>query len=117
MTENPLLIGDASKARFISAIIDNLIAIFVTIMVVRMFPEHLTTLRGIALVAVYLGYYFVPEAIWRRTPGKYFQGLIVKKLDGSAADWKTAVVRTLRRGQPDTIRRDSRGIDSALVGT
>ncbi len=94
---NNRLIGDATKARFISAIIDNLIALLLTLLAVGAIPGHLSTLRATLLVTVYLGYYFVLEALWSRTLGKYFQGLIVRKLNGEPGDWKTALIRTLLR--------------------
>jgi len=89
--------GDSTKARFISAIVDNFIAIIFAIIITGFVPENMTVLRLVCLVTVYLGYYFVPEALWARTPGKYFQGLMVKKLDGQRGDWKTALIRTLLR--------------------
>ena len=92
-----VVVGDATKARFISAIIDNLIAMVLTIVVVGLMPEDRSTLRIVVLISVFLGYYFVLETFWGRTIGKYLQGLIVKKLDGTAADWKTALVRTVLR--------------------
>jgi uncharacterized RDD family membrane protein YckC len=91
------VVGDATKARFISAIVDNLIAIFLTIITVGLVPENSFTLRAVMLVTVYLGYYFILEALWSRTFGKYFQGLVVRKLDGTPGDWKTALIRTLLR--------------------
>ena len=91
------LVGDATKARFIAAFIDNFIALFTTLIAVRAVPENMTVLRGVVLVAAYLGYYFVLEAVWGRTLGKYFQGLVVKKIDGRPADWTTVLVRTLFR--------------------
>jgi len=42
---------------------------------------------------VYLSYFVVLEALWSRTLGKYFQGLIVRKLDGSRCDWKASFIR------------------------
>ena len=95
--ENPQLVGDATKARFISTVIDNLIALLLTLILAGMLPEDRPTLRAISLVTVYLGYYFVLEAVWSRTLGKYFQGLVVRKLNGERGDWKTALVRTLLR--------------------
>ena len=91
------LVGDFTKARFISAIVDNLIAAALALISVGLIPPNLPILRGTVLVAVYLGYYFVLEAFWSRTLGKYFQGLIVKKLNGDRADWKTSLIRTLLR--------------------
>lgn len=95
--KNVQVVGDATKARFISAVIDNVIAVFLTIITVGLVPENSSTLRGVLLITVYLGYYFVLEAFWSRTFGKYFQGLVVRKLNGELGDWKTALIRTLLR--------------------
>src|SRR5690349_4937082 len=93
----PSLVGDATKARFIAAVIDNTIATFVTLIAVRMVPENRTRVRAVVLVIAYLGYFFLLEAVWARTFGKYFQGLIVRKIDGRPADWTTALIRTVFR--------------------
>jgi len=91
---NDGIVGDASKARFISAILDNIIAIFLTILIVSLIPENFSAARAVSLVAVYLSYYFIQEALFARTIGKYLQGLVVRELNGERGDWKTAVVRT-----------------------
>ena len=93
----PSLVGDATKARFIAAFIDNTIAMFFTLIAVRAVPENSTGLRAVVLVGAFLGYFFILEALWSRTIGKYFQGLVVKKIDGRPADWTTALIRTLFR--------------------
>ena len=95
--ENARVVGDATKARFISAIVDNLLALFLTLVIVGSVPENLSVLRGTLLVTSYLGYYFILEAFWSRTLGKYFQGLVVRKLNGEPGDWRTALIRTLTR--------------------
>src|SRR5262245_23777094 len=74
--QNLNVVGDASKARFISAIVDNVLAILLTVSVVGLAPENSSGLRLVLLVSTYLGYYFMQEAIWARTVGKLFQGLI-----------------------------------------
>lgn len=45
----------------------------------------------------YLGYFVVLEGLWSRTIGKYLQGLVVRKLDGSPAGWKAAIIRSVLR--------------------
>lgn len=91
------IVGDASKARLIAAFIDNIIAFGLMLVVVGAVPEGLLTLRAILVVGGYLGYFFLMEALFARTVGKYFQGLIVRKLDGTKGDWTSALVRTLFR--------------------
>ena len=92
-----IIVGDATKARFLAAIIDNLIAIALMLSVVMLIPESFPTIKGILIVLMYLGYFVVLESLWSRTLGKYFQGLVVRKLDGGPSNWKTALIRgTLR---------------------
>jgi len=91
------IVGDATKARFIATVIDNFTAIVLTIVIVGIVPEDALKLRAFLLVSTFLGYYFVQEALWSRTLGKYFQGLVVRKLDGTLGDWKTSLVRTVLR--------------------
>lgn len=45
----------------------------------------------------YLGYFFIPEALWSRTPGKYLQGLVVVDPSGGRCGWRRALLRTLVR--------------------
>ena len=98
MTTNEVSVkGDATKARFIATFIDNIIALVLSVVVAGLIPENATILRGTLLVSVYLSYYFVLESLWSRTIGKFLQGLIVRKLNGEAGDWKTAFIRTLLR--------------------
>lgn len=91
------IVGDATKARFIATIIDNTVAVFLTIGVVSFVPENLSALRILLLIGVFLGYFFILEGLWARTLGKYLQGLVVQKLDGSPAGWKIALIRTILR--------------------
>jgi len=91
------IVGDATKARAIAAFIDNLLASAFMLFVVAIVPESLPAVKGSLIIVGYLGYFAVLEATWSRTVGKYFQGLIVRKLDGSRCDWKAAIIRTLLR--------------------
>lgn len=87
------VVGDASKARIIAAFIDNLFAFVAMMVVVSLVPERFPALKAICFFLVYLSYFIVLEALWSRTFGKYFQGLIVRKLDGSRGDWKASLIR------------------------
>jgi uncharacterized RDD family membrane protein YckC len=91
------IVGDASKARFIAAFTDNLLAIALTFALGIPLPENWLAMKVVVLVAGYLGYFIVFEALWSRTPGKYFQGLIVRKLDGGKSDWISSVLRGVMR--------------------
>ena len=87
------IIGDASRARFIAFFIDNLIASAFMLFVVALVPEDFPAIKGLFFFLVYLAYFILLEALWSRTPGKYFQGLIVLRLDGSRCDWKASLIR------------------------
>jgi uncharacterized RDD family membrane protein YckC len=91
------VIGDASKARLIAVFIDHLIAFALMLFVVALVPETYPVVKGVFFFLIYLGYFLVLEALWSRTLGKYFQGLVVRKLDGSRCDWKAALIRTALR--------------------
>ena len=87
------MIGEASKERFIALFIDNSIAIGLMLAVALLAPESFPVFKVIVCCLIYLAYFIVFEALWSRTPGKYFQGLIVRRLDGSRCDWKAALIR------------------------
>lgn len=91
------IIGDASKARFIAVFIDNLISFALMLLLAVQVPEQYPLIKGILIYSSFPLYYILFEGIWSRTPGKYFQGLVVKKLDGSRCDWKSAIIRTILR--------------------
>jgi uncharacterized RDD family membrane protein YckC len=88
-----MIVGDTSKERLIAVFIDHLIAFALMIFVVALVPESLPVVKAVLFFLIYLGYFIVLEALWSRTLGKYFQGLVVRKLDGSRCDWKAALIR------------------------
>jgi uncharacterized RDD family membrane protein YckC len=87
------IIGDASKARLIAVFIDHLIAFALMLLVVAFVPEDLPLVKAVFFFLIYLAYFVVLESIWSRTLGKFFQGLVVRKLDGSPCDLKAALIR------------------------
>jgi uncharacterized RDD family membrane protein YckC len=60
---------------------------------VALVPERFPVIKAILFFLIYLAYFIVLEALWSRTLGKYFQVLIVRKLDGSRCDWKASLIR------------------------
>ncbi len=88
------IVGDATKSRLIALFIDHLVGFGLVLMVVAFVPESLPWLKGILVFVVYLAYFAVLEALWSRTVGKYVQGLVIRKLDGSPCDWHAALIRT-----------------------
>ena len=91
------MIGDASKARLIAVFIDHLMAFALTLLVVAFIPESLPTMKAVFFFLTYLAYFVLLEALWSRTLGKFFQGLVVRKLDGSRCDLKAALIRSALR--------------------
>ena len=91
------LIGDASKARIAAFIIDNLIACLLAILSVGLIGSPNPCVGGSILGLAYLGYFFIFESLWSRTPGKFLQGLVVLKTDGSRCRLKDHIIRTLAR--------------------
>lgn len=91
------LIGDASKARIAAFIIDNLIACLLAILSVGLIGSPNPYVSGSILGLAYLGYFFIFEALWSRTPGKFLQGLVVLKTDGSRCRLRDHIIRTLAR--------------------
>ena len=91
------IIGDASKARLIAVFIDHLIACALMLFAVALVPEDFPVVKAVFFFLIYLAYFVVLEALWSRTFGKFFQGLMVRKLDGSRCDWKAALIRSVLR--------------------
>lgn len=88
-----MIIGDASKARLIAVFIDHLIAFALMLLVVAFVPEQLPVVKAVFFFLIYLAYFVVLETVWSRTLGKFFQGLVVRKLDGSRCDLRAALIR------------------------
>jgi len=93
----PQLIGDASKARIIAFIIDNFIACLLSFLVVGAIHSDNAVLSGTVLCLTYLLYFFVFELVWGRTPGKFFQGLVVRDINGGRCNAKQILLRTVAR--------------------
>src|SRR5258708_4119142 len=91
------LTGDASKARIIAFIIDNLVACLIAFLTVGALHSASGMLSGTVLGVAYLAYFFLFELLWSRTPGKFMQGLVVVSADGNRAGLKAHLIRTLAR--------------------
>ena len=89
--------GDASKARILALVIDHAIAVALMWVAIALVPESLPLMKAVLFFFVYLAYFVVLEALWSRTLGKFFQGLVVRKLDGSPCDWTAALIRSSLR--------------------
>src|SRR5258707_13365149 len=91
------LTGDASKARIIAFLIDNLVACLIAFLTVGALHSASGMLSGTVLCVAYLAYFFLFELLWSRTPGKFMQGLVVVSADGNRAGLKAHLIRTLAR--------------------
>ncbi|MFL6284192.1 MAG: RDD family protein [Pyrinomonadaceae bacterium] len=88
-----VVVGDASKSRLIALFLDHFIAFALMLFVVALVPERLPVIKAAFFFLIYLAYFVLLEALWSRTLGKYFQGLVVRKLDGGRCDWRAALIR------------------------
>ena len=91
------MIGNSGRPRIFAFILDNLLATVFAFLAVAALKSDSSYLAGGALCLTYLGYFFISEALWSRTPGKYLQGLVVVGADGRPRGWRAALVRTLLR--------------------
>jgi len=88
-----MIIGDASKARLMALFIDHLIAFALMMLAVAFVPESLALMKAVFFIFIYLAYFVVLEALWSRTPGKFVEGLVVRKLNGNRCGWRAALIR------------------------
>jgi len=91
------IIGDASKARILAFGIDHAGAGALMMVAIAFVPESLPLLKAVLFFFMYFAYFVILEALWSRTLGKFFQGLVVRKLDGSRCDWTAALIRSSLR--------------------
>ena len=91
------MMGNSGRPRILAFILDNLLATVAAFLAVAVLKSNSAYLAGGTLCLTYLAYFFLSEALWSRTPGKYFQGLVVVGADGSPCGWRAALVRTLLR--------------------
>lgn len=89
--------GNSGRPRILAFVIDNLLAMVAAFLVVAALKSDKPLVAGGALCLTYLGYFFLFEATWSRTPGKYVQGLVVVDSSGGRCGWRRAAVRTLLR--------------------
>jgi uncharacterized RDD family membrane protein YckC len=91
------LIGDSSKKRMLAVGIDSSLATVLSLIAAGMVNSFGSAAVITALCSAYLAYFFVFEAFWSRTPGKYLFGLRVCQVDGSRCTLRSAMLRTLLR--------------------
>jgi uncharacterized RDD family membrane protein YckC len=91
------MIGNSGRPRIFAFILDNLLATVSDFIAVAALKSDNPYAAGGALCLTYLAYFFLSEALWSRTPGKYLQGLVVVDPSGGRCGWRRALVRTLLR--------------------
>jgi uncharacterized RDD family membrane protein YckC len=89
--------GNSGRPRIFAFILDNLLATVAAFLAVAALKSDSPYLAGGALCLTYLSYFFLSEALWSRTPGKYLQGLVVVDPSGGRCGWRRAFIRTLLR--------------------
>jgi uncharacterized RDD family membrane protein YckC len=89
--------GNSGRPRIFAFILDNLLAMVAAFLAVAALKSDSAYLAGGALCLTYLGYFFLSEAFWSRTPGKFLQGLMVVDPSGGRCGWRRALLRTLLR--------------------
>jgi Predicted membrane protein/domain len=93
----PQLVGDATKARIFAFVIDNLIACILSFVIVGKLQFENGVISGTILSMTYLLYFFVFEVTLARTPGKIWQGLVIRDINGGPSNAKQIFIRTLMR--------------------
>ena len=83
--------------RHISAIIDNVVAMLLSVVAAKQLPDDQPAQQIVLLVATYLAYYLVFEIALTSTPGKLMNGLVVRGFDGSRCSVRQICIRTLTR--------------------
>lgn len=97
MSDIKIVPGDSSKDQLFAATFDNLFIVVIGLAAAMAIPNDQVELRAIALVAAYLGYFFLFEALFGSSPGIMFFGLWVRRLEGGRCSWQQAAVRTIAR--------------------
>jgi len=83
--------------RYIAAVMDNALAIALTVILVKVLPEHLVLAQLPVAVLVYFGYFLVFEASLGVTPGKLVMGLKILSFDGGRCTITQVLIRTAFR--------------------
>lgn len=83
--------------RHIAAILDNMMALLLAVIVAKSFREDWPVVQTITAALTFLGYFFLSEGFLGRTTGKVLTGLMVVGLDGQRCTWRQALIRTVFR--------------------
>jgi uncharacterized RDD family membrane protein YckC len=83
--------------RHLAAAADNLLVLIVAIASAKAVGNDRPLVQGIVFLIAYVGYYFISEGAFQRTPGKFLTGLVVLGYDGARVTWRQTLIRTAFR--------------------
>lgn len=83
--------------RHIAGILDNLVAIVISILAAKSVSDDQPMVQVLALVTAYFAYFLGFEGLISRTPGKLLTGIVVLQFDGSRCTWRQTLIRTVMR--------------------
>ena len=83
--------------RTFAASADIVAAFLLSLVAYKLLPEGATILQSVAVLTIWMGYYFISEWLLGATPGKWLTGLTVRTVDGGRIGARPAFIRTLLR--------------------
>jgi uncharacterized RDD family membrane protein YckC len=89
--------GDSTKRRIFAAWIDNAGALVAAAVIAMQLTFLSPLVQGLSAYALFLLYFFVSEAIFSSTVGKWCFGLSVQSIDGTKCTITQAAIRTVLR--------------------
>lgn len=90
-------VGGTIVPRYLAASGDALVAIVLALLAGAWAPETMPVAQLVAMIAVWIGYFFFPEWLVSTSPGKLLAGLVVVQMDGTRITWRQAALRTVFR--------------------
>jgi uncharacterized RDD family membrane protein YckC len=83
--------------RYIAAGVDQLLMMVAIVLIAKFLHKRPDLWQWGTIVATYVGYYFLFEGLFARTPGKLLTGLVVVGYDGRRCTWRQAWTRNWMR--------------------
>ncbi|MCA9195676.1 MAG: RDD family protein [Planctomycetales bacterium] len=95
--EPAILPSGTTMPRHMAAIIDNILAAVLSVIVAKQLPDDWLVLQSVSALIAYLSYYQIFEMLLSATPGKLAMGLRIVTYDGNRCSAKQVLIRTLFR--------------------
>jgi uncharacterized RDD family membrane protein YckC len=95
--EIPQLSGTMSLERFFAFMIDQFIAVVLTLTVAVQVRTQGEIVSWSAMIATYYGYFLLSETLLGNTFGKWSMGLCIRSLDGKKCTYGQALIRSILR--------------------